>query len=316
MANGITRWIVLFWGAMLANSPCLYAGERPPAAVYGTVPGSWTHNEKGFADKFVPAPGYGKGVYAVQGLHANVVLALDTDGEGFAECRKISGGEGTAQPIPNPACGPAGPACTAYPYQCSSELSRPLFIETDIRPTASERLHWTDSSRPSPAFRPLVSPAKGAKPFYFERSCRPKAFAGRVLFHGAWLAGPEEFRPGPDESVPASIYEHYGRALYFREASGIKFLSEPSITLGEASAFEPVPRGSYQWEGEPESAPRHAQPQYYAIHKLYTVQGGYWLEIDWQADFEGAGVSMNTLILRVQNGKVSEFASAQQVKMY
>lgn len=311
MNKGLTTWLILFGGFMFAvNSPSLQAAE------YGKVPGKWTLDEKGFRDKFVPNPGYGKGVYAVQGISADVVLAIDTEGEGFAECRKISEGQGVAQPVPDPNCSPAGPRCTAFPYKCSSELSKPLFIETNVRPTTSERLKWSNSINATPAFKLIKNPAQGIRPFYFERSCSPKALNGKILFHGAWLTGPNEFQRGADESYPASVYNHYGRALYFREASGIKFLSEPSIDFGEASAFEPATKDKYEWEGEPSSAPLHDQPQYYPFRKIYTVPEGYWLEIDWLADFEGAGATTHTLILQVINGKISEFVSAEQTRMY
>jgi hypothetical protein len=318
MSNGLTKWHVVFLSLMFAlvNMPPLQASEARPAAVYGEVPGKWTLNEKGHRDKFVPTSGYGKGVYAVQGINADWVLALDTDGEGFAECRRIPEGQGAAQPISNPNCGPQGPRCTAYPYKCSSELTRPLFIETNVRPTTSERLKWSNSINPSPAFKLIGTPAKEIRPFYFERSCKPNALAGAILFHGAWLSGPNEFHPGADESFPASVYDHYGRALYFRETPGIKLLSEPAIDFGEASAFERVVKGEYQWVGEPESTPFHDQPQYYPFHKIYTVPGGFWLEIDWEADFEGAGASTDTLILQVIDGKISEFTSAQRIRMY
>lgn len=318
MSKGLTKWLVLFWSLMLAlvNPPSLQASEARPDAVYGEVPGKWTLDEKGHRDKFVPTSGYGKGVYAVQGINADWVLALDTDGEGFAECRKIPEGQGAALPIPNPNCGPQGPRCTAYPYKCSSEMSRPLFIETNVRPTTGERLKWFNSTKPEPAFKPIGNPAKEIRPFYFERSSRPKALAGKILFHGAWLTGPNEFHPKADESFPASVYDHYGRALYFRETSGIKFLSEPAIDLGEASAFEPAMKDGYRWAGETWADKLHDQPQYYPFNKIYTVSGGFWLEIDWEADVEGAGAILNTLILQVIDGKVSEFTSAQLIRMY
>jgi hypothetical protein len=311
MNKGLASWFVLLGSFTFAvNSPSLQAAE------YGQIPGKWTLNKQGFRDKFVPNPGYGKGVYAVRGISADEVLALDTDGKGFAECRKISGGTDTAQPIPEPNCSPAGPRCTAFPYKCSSELSKPLFIETNIRPTASERLIWANSASPAPAFKPIINPAQGIRPFYFERSCRPKLLDGKTLLHGAWLTGPNKFQPEADESYPTSVYDHFGRALYIREASGIKFLSGPSLDFGEASAFEPAITDKYQWEGEPASAMHHDQPQYYPFHKMYTVPGGYWLEIDWLADFEGAGAVTHTLILQIIDGKVSEFTSAQQTRMY
>jgi hypothetical protein len=317
MNKGLTGWFVLFGSFLCAfNSPYLHANEARSAAVYGKVPGKWSHDEKGFRDKFVPTSGYGNGVYAVQGINADWVLALDTDGDGFAECRKIPAGQGTAQPVPDPNCGPQGPRCTAYPYKCSSEMARPLFIETNVRPTTSERLTWSNSNNPVPAFKPIGNPPKGTRPFYFERSCRPKALDGKILFHGAWLTGPNEFHPKADESFPASVYDHYGRALYFRETPGIKFLSEPAINFGEASAFEPAMKNGYRWEGEIWSDKLHDQPQYYPFNKIYTVPGGFLLEIDWEADFEGAGAAMNTLILQVIDGKVSEFTSAQQIRMY
>jgi len=316
MGKGLTGWLVLLGSIMFVASSPLHAGEGPPATAYGNVPGKWSLNEKGFRDKFVPTLGYGNGVYAVEGISADVVLALDTDGESFAECRKISGGQGEAQAIPNPNCGPAGPRCTAFPYKCSVELSKPLFIETNIRPTTSERLKWAKSADPAPAFKSINDPAKGISPFYFERYCKPKALNGKILFHGAWLTGPNKSKPGLDESYPASVYDHYGRALYFREVSGIKFLSEPSVDFGEASAFEPASKNEYRWEGEAWSDKLHEQPQYYPFNKIYTVPGGFWLEIDWDSDFEGAGVTTHTMILKMTDEKFSEFISAFQTRMY
>lgn len=181
------------------SSTSLYAG-----AEYGNVPGKWALNNHGFRDKFIPVSGYGNGVYAVEGIFNDVVLALDTNGEGFAECRKVTKEQGLAQPIPIQNCEPTGPGCTAYPYKCSSELLKPIFIETNIRPTSSERLNWKDSINPLPAFIPLISSLNGKPPFYFERSCKPKALAGKILYHGAWITGPKNFQPGPDESVDKS----------------------------------------------------------------------------------------------------------------
>lgn len=311
MIKGLTSWFVLLVSYMvMVVSPNLQAAE------YGEIPGKWSLDTHGFRNKFIPNPGYGKGVYAVMRLNSDVVLALDTDGEGFAECRKIHDGQGDAQPIPYPNCGPAGPMCTAYPYRCNSELSKPLFIETNVRPTTSERLKWSNSNNPIPAFQPIKNSVAGISPFYFERSCSPKALNGKTLFHGAWLTGPNEYQRGADESYPASVYDHYGRALYFREASEINFLSEPSLDFAEPSAFEPAKKDKYEWEGESLTAPLHDQPQYYPFHKIYTVPGGYWLEIDWLSDFEGAGATTHTLILQLINGKITEFTSAQQTRMY
>jgi hypothetical protein len=177
-------------------------------------------------------------------------------------------------------------------------------------------LEWSDSQNPTPAFKPIGNPPKGAEIFYFERSCAPKALAGKRLFHGAWLSGPKEFNPEGDESYPASVYDHYGRALYFREATGVKFLSEPTSELGEASAFEPVAKGNFRWAGESDSAAFHDQPQFYSFHKIYMVPGGFWLEIDWEADHEGAGASTNTILLQVIGGKASQLATAYKIRMY
>lgn len=314
----IPQWVHLLLGLMIAcaNPAISQAGEAKPAAVYGEVPGKWSLNEHGHRDKYIPVSGYGHGVYAAQGINADWVLALDTDGDGFAECRKIPEGEGTAHPIPNPACSPQGPRCTAYPYKCSAELTRPLFIETDVRPITGERLKWSESINPVPAFDPAGKPAKDISPFYFERSSKPNALSGKILFHGAWLSGPNEFHRGPDESFPASVYDHYGQALYIRDASGIRFLSKPDVNFGEASAFEPASKDGYRWEGETWKDKLHDQPQYYPFHKIYTVPGGFWLEVDWEADFEGAGASTHTLILQVIDGKFSEFTSAQRTRMY
>jgi len=318
MNKGLTRWLVLsvIFMFCLFNLLYLQASVANAAGVYGQVPGKWSLNKKGFRDEFVPTFGYGKGVYAVKGLYADVLLALDTDGEGFAECKRVSEGHDVAQPIPDPSCGPQGPICTSLPYKCSSELVRPLFIATNIMPSSSERLRWTNSDNPTPAFKPLKTPAKGIRSFYFERSSKPRALEGKTLFHGAWLSGPNEFNPGADESYPTSVYDHYGRALYFRETSGIKFLTEPSIDFIEASVFEPVMKDKYQWKGAAGSTTYHDQPQYYPFNKIYTVPGGYWLEIDWLADFEGAGATTHTLILQIIDGKVSVLATAQETRMY
>jgi len=318
MKNGLYSLFITFEILMLCLFNLLYlqASDANAEGVYGQVPGKWSLDKHGFRDKFVPTSGYGNGVYAVKGLYDDILLALDTDGEGFAECRIVSGERGVAQPIPDSNCNPHGPICTAFPYKCSSELARPLFIATNTRPTSSERLKWVNSINPTPAFKPIKIPAGGLLPLYFERFSKPKALNGKHLFHGAWLSGPNEFQPSADESYPTSVYEHYGRALYFREASGIKFLSKPSLNFGEASAFEPAMKDKYQWEGEPLSAPLHDQPQYYPFHKIYTVPGGYWLEIDWLSDFEGAGATIHTLILQVIKGEISQFTSAQQTRMY
>lgn len=317
MCNGLTsRKVLVGILFFFISSPSLHAGDSSPLAVYGEVPGKWSFTDKGHRDKFVPVFGYGNGVYAVPFIHTDLILVLDTDGEGFAECRAITEGQGSALPIPIPDCGPQGPRCTAYPYKCSSELKKPLFIDTNIRPTTSERLQWSESNSPSPAFEPIGKLENNISPFYFERSSKPTALAGKVLLHGAWLTGPNKFHPGADESYPASTYVHYGQALYVRDASGTKFLSAPAINLGEASAFEPASKEGYQWEGETWKDKLHERPQHYPFNKIYTVPGGLWLEIDWEADFEGAGSSTNTMILQVIDGKVSEYTLAQKTRMY
>lgn len=315
------RFVLLLGVMLTAIAPCLLSGEVMAATVYGSVPGKWTLNEKGFRNIFVPEPGYGHGVYAVKGMSADVVLALDTDGEGFAECKKISAGQGLAQPIADSSCFPKGVGCTFFPYQCSSELVKPIFIDTEVRPTSSERLTWLNSTKPIPAFKPIQNTSSSTPPFYFERSCNPAALKGKVLFQGAWLIGPNDFHRGIDGSFPASVYEHFGRALYFREDGGIKFLATPSLDFGEASAFEPAVKYTYQDDAtggttlhaEPQD---HPKSQQYPFRKIYTVPGGYWLEIDWDEDFEGAGVRTNTLILQVINGEISTFTTAEGIRMY
>lgn len=265
----------------------------------GDVPGHWSLTEQGFRNEYMPDSGFGNGVFSVL-LSAPAAIAFDLDSVACVPCTRMEGREHT----------PKGCVGHWNAYQCRPGIRgrRVFFMASQELPGSGFDPGWVVSKR-APRFQ--VASRSSRHIHFSEWITTRDVVPGKRLACAAWFEGPYPPLKGYNEvrgdTTDLPDYVIRDRAIYLVGSN-----DEPEYLLRSSESID-------MWDGTFELAflPQdHSELEDFRFSYIYPVPGGFWLRVNANRDFEGAGADEGVLLLEFVHGRQRVLAAASNIRMY